>query len=157
MNLKLRQLADRLQLNDPQCDQLRFQFALCCGRRVQHLLLDQQLTSMLELAQGQLNSGVDPRNLQSCADQAKALAASQAGTNGRDGSGSAAVSASYAVARAIAGDAIGTAEYAAYALVYSYSSSAVSNPEAYEDEYFWQVQKLLAMSDGNSDISGRNL
>ena len=59
-----------------------------------------------------------------------------------DGSGYAAVSASYAVSLALAGRALDAADYAAYAKVYSYASYAVTEPDAYAEEYQWQVNRL---------------
>jgi len=63
-----------------------------------------------------------------------------------DGSGHAAVSATYAVANALAGRALETADYAAYAVVYDYGAYAVSDPSAFEAEFEWQVAALEGLS-----------
>jgi len=52
------------------------------------------------------------------------------------------VSASFGVARALAGDAWNAAEYAAYALVYAQSESAVMDPDSFIPLYNWQISQL---------------
>jgi hypothetical protein len=56
------------------------------------------------------------------------------------------VSATHAVADALAGRALDAASYAAYAAVYAYSGSAVTDPSAFDQEFRWQVGELERLS-----------
>ena len=58
----------------------------------------------------------------------------------------AAVSATYAVANALAGRALDAASYAAYASVYAYGGYAVNDPSAFESEFDWQVRTLRELA-----------
>lgn len=79
----------------------------------------------------------DRRNAKPCHERG-----AHRGSNSIDGSAHAAVSATYAVANALAGRALEATSYAAYASVYSYSGYAVTEPAAFEDEFAWQVDKF---------------
>ena len=60
--------------------------------------------------------------------------------------GHAAVSASYAVANALAGKALQCAQYAAYAAVYGEGGyGAVADRASFEPELRWQVERLTAL------------
>jgi hypothetical protein len=52
------------------------------------------------------------------------------------------VSATYALANAINGNAVAAAEYAAYSKTYGYGGYAVSDLESYQEEYSEQVNIL---------------
>ena len=64
------------------------------------------------------------------------------GSNSIDGSAHAAVSATYALANALAGRALEAASYAAYAAIYAYGGYAVNEPSAFEPEFQWQLVQL---------------
>ena len=123
MNSELTRLAEAMELQQPCHEALRLAFGLACVRRVQHLL-------------------EDPRAL----DGLAALASGHRGSNSIDGTAHAAVSATYAAAKATAGRALDAASYAAYASVYAYSGHAVNDPSAFADEFRWQAEKLRALS-----------
>jgi hypothetical protein len=53
-----------------------------------------------------------------------------------------AVSATHALAQALAGRALEAADYAAYAAVYAYGRYAVNDPASFEPEYAWQADCL---------------
>ena len=57
------------------------------------------------------------------------------------------MSATYAVANALAGRALEAASYAAYATVYAYGGYAVQDLSAFEPEHQWQVQALQRLLD----------
>ena len=60
--------------------------------------------------------------------------------------GHAAVSATYAVARAVAGKALQAVDYAAYAAVYGQGGyGAVADRESFEPEHAWQVDCLASL------------
>jgi hypothetical protein len=68
------------------------------------------------------------------------------GSRSLDGSGHAAVSASYAVANALAGKALQAADYAAYAAVYGGGGyGAVADRASFEPEFAWQVDCLARL------------
>ncbi|MEI7430846.1 MAG: hypothetical protein WCL27_10350 [Betaproteobacteria bacterium] len=75
-----------------------------------------------------------------------ALANRHQGSKSLDGVGHAAVSATYACAKAIAGCARQAAEYSAYAVVYGQGGyGATSDLTAYEPEFAWQEQQLKTL------------
>ena len=63
-----------------------------------------------------------------------------------DGTAHAAVSATYAVVNALAGRALDAASYAAYATVYAYGGYAVNDPQSFEAEFAWQVERFRELA-----------
>ncbi len=124
---------------------LRIRFGITCIERVEHLLIDDSIIAAFALGKKYAAGLCDRATLAVAADSAAATARSHAGSNSLDGSGNAAVSASYGVAAALAGRALEASEYAAYASVYSYSSHAVTDLDAYRDEHDWQLRKLSGL------------
>lgn len=64
------------------------------------------------------------------------------GSTSLDGTKHSAVSATYALANAINGQAVAAAEYAAYSRVYGYGGYAASDLDSYQEEYSEQVKIL---------------
>lgn len=124
---------------------LRLRFGIACIERVEQLLTDDGIIAAFAIGKNFTAGLCDRARLDAAADSAAATARSHAGSNSLDGSGNAAVSASYGVAAALAGRALEASEYAAYASVYSYSSHAVTDLDAYRDEHDWQLRKLSAL------------
>jgi hypothetical protein len=56
------------------------------------------------------------------------------------------VSATYALANALAGRALEAASYAAYAAVYAYGGYAVNDPSSFDPEIEWQVAQLRRLA-----------
>ena len=84
-----------------------------------------------------------PAELAAAAAEAARLANHHPGSRSLDGVGHAAVSASYAVANALAGRALQAAEYAAYAAVYGAGGyGAVQQRESFQPELDWQLATL---------------
>ena len=73
------------------------------------------------------------------------VAASHPGSRSIDGTAHAAVSATYAVYQAVAGRALQAAEYAAYATVYAYGAYAITDPDAFAEEFAWQVSAFKGL------------
>lgn len=149
MNRQLRSLVTSHNLDSEQFQMQRVEFGFACIKRIAHLLIDERLTAVLHNTRLYLSGSLAQASFDESVDLAQKIAQSHAGTNGIDGVGSAAVSATFAVAKALSGDAVNAAEYAAYAAVYSYASHTVTDPSAYEKEYQWQVdtlEKLLTES-----------
>jgi hypothetical protein len=135
----LRQLAPATPANEP----ARLAFAHACVSRVAHLLEDDEVKACLA-ALGEVVAGRRSRDeLPALAARADALANHHQGSRSLDGVGHAAVSASYAVAKALAGNARQAAEYAAYAAVYGAGGyGATSDPDSFTPEYEWQARQL---------------
>jgi hypothetical protein len=142
-------------MNNPALEQLvrqhapgerqRVVLALALVQRVRHLLEDERVIALLDAGQRWLDAQGGASELQALADRAAQLARSHPGSRSIDGTAHAAVSASHAVASALRGRVLDTADYAAYAALYAYSASAVLSPEAFEDEHVWQVSLAARM------------
>lgn len=154
MNHELLHLADAAALSDPRQEPLQLAFGLACVERVEHLLEEPAARACLATLRGFVEGRIDRSALVAAEKEIAAIANSHRGSNSIDGSAHAAVSATYAVANAVAGRALEAASYAAYAVVYSYGGYAAGDPSAFETEYAWQVEKfreLLAQQDRRTD------
>lgn len=139
---ELIQLASEIELDRDEMFTLRVRFAIACIERVEHLLTDRDVRDTLAVGKSYAADQCSDQNLQSAATRAAELARSHPGSNSIDGTGSAAVTTSFGVAAALAGNALQAAGYAAYASVYSYASHAVTDVSAYKPEHDWQTNKL---------------
>ncbi|HSV53658.1 MAG TPA: hypothetical protein VLJ57_16195 [Burkholderiaceae bacterium] len=146
MNHELTRLAADMALHDERHEPLRLAFGLACAARVRHLLEDPGALQCLAVLQAFMEGSVDAAALAQARQEIAALANSHRGSNSIDGSAHAAVSATYAVANALAGRALDAAGYAAYATVYAYGGYAVTDPSAFEGEFAWQVLTLRALA-----------
>ena len=154
MNHELLRLADAAALSDPCNEPLRLAFGLACVERVQHLLEEPGARACLATLRAFVQGKAERPALVVAEKEIAAIANSHRGSNSIDGSAHAAVSATYAVANALAARSLEAAGYAAYAAVYSYGGYGVSDPSAFESEYAWQVEKfreLLARQDRRTD------
>jgi len=143
----LAQLASDLRLSAPESRALALQFSLACAKRVEHLLEDPEVVACLNVLQQHVAGQASSDALEAAAAQAAALANHHSGSKSIDGCGHAAVSASYGVAKAVAGQALEAAQYCAYAAVYaSGGTAAVAERAAFDPEYAWQVARLKALS-----------
>ena len=138
---------------------LRLQFALACVQRVAHLLEDPDVIACLEAFEDLLQRQAPEAEFAALAARADGLANRHQGSRSLDGVGHAAVSATYACAKAIAGRARQAAEYAAYAAVYGQGGyGATSDPESFVPEYQWQASRLESLlAAGGSAPSARPL
>ncbi len=146
MNSELARLAAELELSGPDQEPLRLAFGLACVNRVQHLLEEPRAVECLASLRAFVEGRSHPSAFAAAKAEIAAIANSHRGSNSIDGSAHAAVSATYAVAKALAGDALEAASYAAYATVYSYGGYAVGDPSAFQSEFAWQVEKLKELS-----------
>ena len=122
---------------------LRLAFGCACAERVRQMLEDAEVLHRLDALAGYLRGQVDDGTLAQVSTFAASLANRHQGSRSLDGVGHAAVSASYAVANALAGRATQAAEYAAYAAVYGGGGyGAVADPESFVPERAWQSAKL---------------
>ena len=157
MNHLLSRLATSANLDAANREPLRLAFGLACASRVQHLLEDPQAIECL----AKLQAFVDFAAGRAALDEAREVIAKAAnghrGSNSIDGTNHAAVSATYAVANALAGRALDAASYAAYATVYAYGGYAVNDPQSFEAEFAWQVErfrKLAGLDTSAAVVSG---
>ena len=147
MNTALETFAEKVHLTDPSNQQLRFAFTYACAARVRHLLEDQAVVDCLGVLEQFVNRTASLGALELAQHAAARLANSHAGSKSIDGCGHAAVSATYAVAKALAGKALEAAGYAAYATVYAQGGyAAVADRGSFEPEFAWQVASLNALA-----------
>jgi hypothetical protein len=143
----LERLAKELGLNEPAKERLRLEFGHDCALRVQHFIEDQAVADCLSSLGEFLGGTIDRARLEERAVQAARLANQHQGSRSIDGAGHAAVSATYAVANALAGKALQAAEYAAYAMVYGQGGyGAVTDQESFGPELQWQVSRLSSLA-----------
>lgn len=121
----------------------RLRFGLACTSRVAHLLEQPEVLACVEALRAIVENPGTKGELPALIARSDDLANHHPGSKSLDGVGHAAVSATYACAKAIAGRARPAAEYAAYAVVYGQSGyGATSDPTAFEPEFEWQAQQL---------------
>jgi hypothetical protein len=142
VNEALSRAATTAGLLEPAQQRLRLAFGLACASRVEHLLEDERARSGLEELRAWVEGRADDAALEAAAAEMQTVAGGHRGSNSLDGSAHAAVSATYAVANAVAGRALEAASYAAYASVYAYGGYAVNDRASFEPEFAWQVQEL---------------
>lgn len=125
----------------------RWLFGLVCVQRVAHLIEQEEVLACLQAFSDALDRG-DAAAMPALARRVAQLANGHHGSRSLDGVGHAAVSATYAFAKAVAGLARQAAEYAAYAAVYGGGGyGATSDPASFEPEYAWQARQLQALLD----------
>ena len=147
MNQALERLAAELALNEPANERLRLEFGYACVLRVKHFIEEPAVAECL-FGLGQFLSGTVGRpHLEASATRASRLANQHQGSKSIDGAGHAAVSATFAVANALAGKALQAADYAAYAMVYGLGGyGAVADRESFKSEFQWQVEQLSSLA-----------
>jgi hypothetical protein len=150
MNAGLEKLAAEVGLAEAGNSRLRLQFALACVSRIRHLLEEPDAVASLDALDDFVQGRLDVSSFDSVVAKAAISSGHHHGSRSLDGSAHAAVSATYAVANALAGKALEAASYAANASVYAYGGYAVSDPEAFEPEFAWQVEKLRDMARSTS-------
>ena len=147
MNHELQQLAADHALATDSKRMLRLRFGLACANRVRHLLEEPRAVELLDALQSYVDGHSDDATLERAASEAARVANHHRGSASIDGTRHSAVSATYAVANALAGRALDAAEYAAYSTVYGYGGYAVSDPDSFAPEYAWQVKMLHQLLD----------
>lgn len=145
MNTALRTLAAQCLLASPAQERLALAFGRACVARAQHLFELPEAGALFRRLADAVDTGAPLASLAGAAVEAAALARSHPGSTSIDGSGHSAVTATHALARALAGRPVDAAEYAAYALTYSYGRYAVNDPGAFTIEFEWQVMCLRGL------------
>ena len=138
-----------LRTLEPACEQnlqLRRQFGLACVCRVEHFLEQPEVLDCLQVFRLLLGSPERVSEWPDLVQRSAELANRHPGSKSLDGAGHAAVSASYACAKAVAGQARQASEYAAYAAVYGQGGyGATQDRSAFTPEFQWQAQQLQDM------------
>jgi len=154
-NHALARLASNLGLEQPGNESLRWRFALACVSRVRHLLEDPAVDACLGMLGRYVDGSAERIALDAAAADAARLANRHPGSKSIDGCGHAAVSASYAVAKALQGRALEAASYAAYAAVYAQGgAAAVADLDSFQPEFDWQVAQLSALAQREAADAG---
>jgi len=83
--------------------------------------------------------------LHELANQLKSLASSHQGSKSIDGTRHAAVSATYALAKAVNQQPVDAAAYAAYSHVYGYGGYAVNDPDSFSEVHKRQLEHLKSL------------
>lgn len=160
MNFDLERIAAAMGLADPNNKLLRLEFGYACVMRVRHLLEDPEVERCLFELESVLAGKLGHDCLQALVERSARLASHHQGSKSIDGCGHAAVSATYAVAKAIEGKALDAASYAAYAVVYGQGGyGAVADRESFAPEFEWQSKMLhqLATRHGLRESSRRHV
>lgn len=146
MNEDLDRFAKELDLDSPANEHLRLAFGYACASRVKQFLEDLPVVECLSGLGQYLDGAIDRDHFDQLVAQAARLANQHQGSKSIDGCGHAAVSATYAVANALAGNALQAADYAAYAVVYAQGGyGAVADRESFDPEFSWQTTCLAAL------------
>ena len=118
-----------------------YRFCLRCVESVECNLESDLVLECLREFRGYVESGVfrDESIMTELAGRVSALARSHPGSTSIDGSRHAAVSATHALAAAVAGRVVDAAAYAAYSQVYGYGGYALSDPSNFEAIHRQQV------------------
>ena len=146
MNTALEQLAQAIQLAAPEQAPLRLAFAYACVSRISQNLEEDTAIAAFQSFGAYLEGKLDQAAFDALAVEIMQIANQHRGSRSLDGSQHAAVSATYALANAINGRALEAAAYAAYSKVYGYGGYAVSDPEAFREEFEAQVRLLQTLS-----------
>ena len=142
MNAELRSLVKESGLNNPEMETVRFKFCFACASRISHLLELDEAIAAYKSFESYLNGGIEKSQFAAIQKSILEIANKHPGSKSLDGTKHSAVSATYALANAINGNAIAAAEYAAYSKTYGYGGYAVSDLESYQEEYGEQVRIL---------------
>jgi hypothetical protein len=147
MNNVVEQIAREINLASFSSERLRLEFGYACARRVAHLLEESAVVECLRVLGQYLAGSTDHETFTRSAAEAARLANHHQGSKSIDGCGHAAVSATYAVANALAGKALQAADYAAYAMVYGQGGyAAVADRESFDPEFAWQADCLRSLA-----------
>lgn len=146
MNEALDRLAQEVSLSSAP-ERLRLEFGYACAARVEQFVEQAEVLECLRGLGMFLTGAIGHAELNDLAAKAARLANQHQGSRSMDGSGHAAVSATYAVANALAGKARQAADYAAYAAVYGQGGyGAVADRQSFEPEFEWQVKCLSQLA-----------
>lgn len=146
MNDALDRVAKAVSLDAPFNERLRLEFGYACACRAEQFLEQAAVLACLHGLGAFLSGSIGQAELAALTTEAHRLANQHQGSLSLDGAGHAAVSATYAVANALAGKARQAADYAAYAVVYGQGGYAVTDQQSFEPEFSWQASCLARLA-----------
>ncbi len=146
MNAALHELARELRLEAPLNDKLRWAFAYACASHVRHLVEHVGALAALDVLARYVNDDATETEREAAAASVAQIAQHHHGSSSIDGSAHAYVSATFAVAKALAGRALDAADYAAYATVYNYGAYAVKDSSSFDEVHARQVEVLRELA-----------
>lgn len=146
MNNALDRVAKAVSLDAPFNERLRLEFGYACACRAERFLEQAAVLACLRGLGAFLSGSIGQTELAALTTEARRLANQHQGSRSLDGAGHAAVSATYAVANALAGKALQAADYAAYAVVYGQGGYAVTDQQSFEPEFSWQASCLARLA-----------
>jgi hypothetical protein len=145
MHPDLKLIADQLE---PLPNAVQLRFALRCVEDVAGNLEDDTAIAAMEKFRSIVND--DPAHhgeqLLNLADELNKIASSHQGSKSIDGTRHAAVSATYALAKAVNNRPVDAAAYAAYSVVYGYGGYAVNEPDAFAEVHQRQLGYLQGLN-----------
>jgi hypothetical protein len=142
MNRQLRALVENVGLTTPEMEKTRFEFCFACASSINHLLELDETISAYQDFKSYLEGKVTQVEFEDLQKSIFSIANKHQGSKSLDGTKHSAVSATYALANAISGNAVAAAEYAAYSKTYGYGGYAVSDLDSFQEEYTEQVKIL---------------
>jgi hypothetical protein len=140
MNAELQQRIAEVKLEAPENAPLRWAFAYACADHVRHLVEHPGAIAALDVLARYVKGEATEAERETAAASAAEIAQHHRGSTSIDGTAHAYVSATYAVAKALAGKAIEAADYSAYATVYNYGAYALKDPSSFDPVHRWQVE-----------------
>lgn len=149
MNNELRSLADKVGLDKPEMEKTRYEFCFACASSVNHLLELDEALSAYQGFKSYLLGALKRIEFESLQKSIFDIANKHQGSKSLDGTKHSAVSATYALANAMNGNAVAAAEYAAYSKTYGYGGYAVTDLESFQEEYSAQVTILKDLLEKN--------
>ncbi|WP_374349875.1 hypothetical protein [Chitinimonas sp.] len=152
MNIELERRAKQIGLNLLNNEMLRLRLGWEFVRRISGNFEDERVRVAFHGFESFLAGGMARADFDELVQAIQQLASQHPGSQSIDGSQHAAVSATYALAKAMSGDFLQAADYAAYSQVYGYGGYAVTDPAAFDDEFRAQVSifdLLVAGLDSN--------
>ena len=154
MHPDLQAIAAELKACAPD-DVVPWRFALSCVEEVEVNLESEEVIAVLQrFRDGLAQNHPNPMQWLAPLSQLMAsLAASHPGSRSIDGTRHAAVSATHALAKAVSGQALEAAAYAAYSCVYGYGSYAVSDPAAFAEVHRRQLRRLRELKQAGSRVA----
>lgn len=146
MHPELEKISAELELSSVD-EALALRFGLACVEDVACNLESDEVIEVLERFRDCLTrcDAQSRSQLQYLAARVAVLAASHPGSKSLDGTRHAAVSATYALAKALSGQAVEAAAYAAYSCVYGYGGYAVADPESFAEVHRRQLDRLRTL------------
>jgi hypothetical protein len=133
----------------------KYQFSLLCISEIFGNLEDADVIEAFHTFRRLMGDfeTTSPGELRSLADSLRSFAQSHQGSKSIDGTRHAAVSATYALSKAVEGHAVEAAAYAAYSSIYGYGGYAVNDPDSFTEVHQRQLELLAKIKPERKKVS----